>query len=132
MWLSERLGQADTAGWHEELDEHGIHPGARARSAVKASGPESTIQPMLLTLEEAALVLRIGRTRMYALVGAGTVRSVRIGSSRRVPVVAIEEYVARLLREGGRPEDGPNRDRRALPSGRVPRSSSAVARLEER
>ena len=56
-----------------------------------------SLRPVLLTLEEAAQVLRIGRTRMFALVGREEVRSVRIGGSRRVPVAALEDYVERLL-----------------------------------
>ena len=52
---------------------------------------------LLLTVEEAAQVLRIGRTTMYALVSAGKVRSVCIGRLRRIPYVCLEAYVASLL-----------------------------------
>jgi excisionase family DNA binding protein len=51
---------------------------------------------ILVTMEEAAECLRIGRTSMYALVMAGEVDSVRIGRSRRVPVGALHDYVRRL------------------------------------
>lgn len=53
----------------------------------------------LLTMEEAAERLRIGRTTMYALVKAGAVESVTIGTLRRIPPEALKAYVAGLLAE---------------------------------
>lgn len=50
----------------------------------------------VLTVEEAAQRLRIGRTLMYALIASGDVESVRIGRLRRVPTDALDEYVLRL------------------------------------
>lgn len=50
----------------------------------------------LLTPVEAAKRLGIGRTRMFALIGAGDVRSVKIGRLRRVPVEALNDYVNRI------------------------------------
>ncbi|WP_432980976.1 helix-turn-helix domain-containing protein [Dactylosporangium sp. CA-233914] len=52
---------------------------------------------VVLTIEEAAQWLGIGRTTMYALVTSGEVRSVTIGRLRRVPVQCLEEYVQSLL-----------------------------------
>jgi excisionase family DNA binding protein len=52
---------------------------------------------VLLRPERAAEVLGIGRSKLYELLAAGEIDSVRIGRSRRVPVVAVEEYVAHLL-----------------------------------
>lgn len=57
--------------------------------------PERT----LLTVEEAAERLRIGRTRMFALVKSGEVESILIGRLRRVPVDAIDAYARRLAAE---------------------------------
>jgi excisionase family DNA binding protein len=51
---------------------------------------------ILLTVEEAAVRLRIGRTSMYRLVATGTVESVTVGRLRRVPVECLAEYVNRL------------------------------------
>ncbi|MER7460271.1 helix-turn-helix domain-containing protein [Micromonospora sp. NPDC126480] len=53
----------------------------------------------LLTIEEAARRLGIGRTTMYALVKAGQVRTVTIGRLRRVPTFCLDEYVRDLLAE---------------------------------
>jgi excisionase family DNA binding protein len=52
---------------------------------------------IVLTIEEAARRLGIGRTLMYSLVMSGAVRSVSIGRLRRVPVQCLEEYVNALL-----------------------------------
>jgi len=60
-------------------------------------------ESLLLTVEEAAALLRIGRSRMYELITAGTVMSVRIGGSRRIPREEVEAYVRRLVADGGRP-----------------------------
>ena len=51
---------------------------------------------MLLTPEEAAEVLSIGRTTVYELMSSGALRSVSIGRSRRVPARALEEFVGLL------------------------------------
>jgi excisionase family DNA binding protein len=52
---------------------------------------------LLLTVPEAAKALAISRSKLYELIAAGLVRSVRIDGSRRVPVEALETYVAHLL-----------------------------------
>ena len=52
---------------------------------------------VLLTVEEAAHQLGIGRTKVYALVKSGDLESVQIGRLRRIPKAAIEEYAARLV-----------------------------------
>jgi len=51
---------------------------------------------LVLTIEEAARCLRIGRTLMYALVTSGEVESICIGRLRRVPVDALTAYLERL------------------------------------
>ena len=52
---------------------------------------------LLLTVPEAAEALAISRSKLYELFAAGLVRSVRIDGSRRVPIEALEAYVATLL-----------------------------------
>jgi excisionase family DNA binding protein len=56
--------------------------------------------PLLLTVEEAADRLHIGRTLMYSLVSSGAVRSVTIGRLRRVPAECLEQYISVLLHNG--------------------------------
>lgn len=54
---------------------------------------------VLLTVEEAAERLRIGRTSMYRLVSIGAIETVTVGRLRRVPPECLAEYVARLRRD---------------------------------
>lgn len=51
---------------------------------------------LLLKPEEAALLLGIGRTKLYELMAVGAIRSVQIGKCRRVSRRALAEYVERL------------------------------------
>ena len=48
---------------------------------------------LLLTVEEAADRLGIGRTLAYALVKNGEIESVHIGRLRRIPLAALDRYV---------------------------------------
>jgi excisionase family DNA binding protein len=54
---------------------------------------------MLLTLKETAMVLRLGRSKLYELMAAGKLRSVKIGGSRRISATALAEFVAALEAE---------------------------------
>lgn len=66
------------------------HPPAE----VPASRPMP--QRKLLTVEEAAELLNIGKTKTYALVKSGELKSVLIGRLRRIHIDAINEYAASL------------------------------------
>jgi excisionase family DNA binding protein len=57
------------------------------------------VEKLLLTAEETAEVLGIGRSKVYELLRAGVIQSVRIGACRRIPAAAVTEYVERLRRE---------------------------------
>lgn len=50
----------------------------------------------LLTVEEAARRLGIGRTSCYRLITSGELESVTVGRLRKVPADAVPEYVTRL------------------------------------
>ena len=51
---------------------------------------------LVLTMEDAAERLCIGRTLMYSLVKAGAIESVRVGRLRRVPAEASDAFVRQL------------------------------------
>jgi excisionase family DNA binding protein len=51
---------------------------------------------LLLTVEEAAERLGVGRSTMYGLILDGAVESIHIGRLRRVPADALSEYLTRL------------------------------------
>lgn len=57
------------------------------------------MEKILLTAEEAAEVLGVGKSTVYDLMRMRLLRSVRIGRSRRIPVDACRELVDRLLDE---------------------------------
>lgn len=64
----------------------------RAEAAAQArGGPDQ-----LLSIREAAETLGIGRSRLYDEIGAGRLRSVKVGRRRLVPAAAIRAYI-----EGG-------------------------------
>ena len=48
----------------------------------------------LLRVEEAARLLRIGRSKLYQLLARGELPVVRIGRSVRIPRRALEEWIA--------------------------------------
>ena len=50
----------------------------------------------LLTINEAAARLRVGRSTAYELIASGQLEVVHIGRSARVPVEAIDEFVQNL------------------------------------
>jgi excisionase family DNA binding protein len=70
----------------------GGHDGARHRAQL----PEPA-EPLLVTVEEAARRLSIGRTATYMLVLKGELQSVKIGRTRRVLVASLIDYIQRLL-----------------------------------
>ncbi|WP_028660386.1 helix-turn-helix domain-containing protein [Nocardioides insulae] len=57
------------------------------------------MEKILLSVEEAAEVLGVGKSTVYDLVRMRLLRSVKIGSRRRIPVDACRELVDRLLEE---------------------------------
>jgi excisionase family DNA binding protein len=67
--------------------------------ANERGGPSGQRPKLLLTPEEAAAMLSIGRTTVYELIAGGQLVSVRIGASRRIPGVALETFVSQLVQE---------------------------------
>jgi len=55
----------------------------------------------LLTVDEAAQRLGIGRSHAYIYVLRGELESVKLGRSRRVPADAIDEFVKKLRADQG-------------------------------
>jgi excisionase family DNA binding protein len=63
---------------------------------------------LLLTPEEAARVLRVGRTTVYALMKCGDLRAVHIGRSCRISQAELDRYVRRLEASPSRPHPSPD------------------------
>jgi excisionase family DNA binding protein len=79
----------------------GVDDAIGEEHAMSEHTPVDDNECVLLTPEEAARRLGIGRWKLYDLIRHGTLQSVRIGSCRRVPTRAIEDFVAQLLRDQG-------------------------------
>jgi excisionase family DNA binding protein len=56
---------------------------------------------LLVSVEEAAQMLSIGRSLVYKLVLSRQVLSVKIGRTRRIPVFALEAFIAQQVEQSG-------------------------------
>ena len=59
---------------------------------------EANIERLLLTPADAAVALSISRTTVYELMNRGLLRSIKLGTCRRIPLEAIEELIDELGR----------------------------------
>ena len=63
-----------------------------------------TVRPdprVLLSVEDAAERLDIGRTMIYELIASGELATITIGRLRKVPVAEVNEFVERRRAAGG-------------------------------
>ena len=58
---------------------------------------EITQGKVLLTIDEAAQTLSIGRTLLFELLMRKQIISIKVGRVRRVPMAAIDDYITRQL-----------------------------------
>ena len=63
-------------------------------STVRTS--QKVVDPIFLTVPEAITALRIGRTVLYELLSAGTIRSVTVGRRRLVDFASAQQWAAGL------------------------------------
>jgi excisionase family DNA binding protein len=88
----------DTGG----TDQTGIihHPSRSGDLLVPdEGGAMNTNSQLLLSVEEAADVLRLGRTGTYELVMTGKIQSIKVGRRRLVVRSSLHDFVQTLLRE---------------------------------
>jgi excisionase family DNA binding protein len=52
---------------------------------------------LLLRPEEGADAIGVSRARIYELMAQGAIRSIKIGRSRRIPLVEIQDWITREL-----------------------------------
>jgi excisionase family DNA binding protein len=80
-------------------------PGTNERGGISGSmtlhgrcscEPYGGVGPLLLTPEQVAEALAIGRTRVYAMMASGVLPSVRIGHSRRVTRHVLAQFIQDL------------------------------------
>ena len=57
---------------------------------------------LLLTIPEVAIRLGLGRSLVYQLVMRGEIDSIKVGRARRVPTVALDQFIhSRMMAEVG-------------------------------
>lgn len=59
------------------------------------------VEPLLLTPAHAAIALGLGRSKIYELMGQGLLPFILIGTARRIPVAAIEDFIENALQKQG-------------------------------
>jgi excisionase family DNA binding protein len=62
-------------------------------------GTTTEIEPLLVSPHLAQQLLDLSNSAFYGLIRTGEIASVKIGKSRRVPMAAIKDFVARKLAE---------------------------------
>jgi excisionase family DNA binding protein len=55
---------------------------------------QPTITPLLVRVDEAARLLSLGRSTIYEMIASGELPLVTYGTARRIPVAALEQWVA--------------------------------------
>lgn len=60
----------------------------------------NTTVKLLVRVEEAAQMLSLGRSTVYELIASGELPSVTIGAARRIPMAALEQWVAQRTEAG--------------------------------
>jgi excisionase family DNA binding protein len=60
----------------------------------------TTIEPLLVRVEEAARILSLSRSTIYEMMDNGDLPSVRWGAARRIPLAALRAWVERQVVHG--------------------------------
>ncbi len=76
------------------MNHHDDHP--EPSDATRGGPREWSDEQLLLTAEQAARALHVGRTTLYALIKDGQLRAVHIGRSCRLTRAELLRYVLRL------------------------------------
>ncbi len=73
-----------------------VPPKQRGRRGHRPAPEDGVGERLLLTVEEAADCLCVGRTYMFGLITKGVVPSIRIGKLRRIRAEDLQRYVSSL------------------------------------
>jgi excisionase family DNA binding protein len=66
---------------------------------ILGGGEDSRPMKLLLTPDEAAAALGVGRTLLYELLMSKEIMSLKLGRVRRVPMTSLVEYIAKRVSE---------------------------------
>jgi excisionase family DNA binding protein len=95
---------AGTRQRRRSAESRPVHPefSAQATRDEPANPPrqadDTNLGPRLVTINCAARLLGVGRTTLYEQIAAGDLQVVHIGRATRVPISAIDAFVAELQR----------------------------------
>jgi len=64
-----------------------------------AVDPMSLNGPLLLTINQVAALLNLGRTKTYEIVRSGKIKSLKVGSRRLIRPEDVEIYVKRIAED---------------------------------
>lgn len=78
----------------------------------EVTGRGNNFEPLAVSPRQACLLLGVGNTRLYQLIGAGELVSYNEGRARRITTASIRERVARLASAS---DSGERPRRRAQP-----------------
>jgi excisionase family DNA binding protein len=71
------------------------------RAAPAPTPPVEPVKKLLYTTPEAAAALGVCERTLYRHLLAGDLFSLRIGATRRIPIAALEAYIARQMNDYG-------------------------------
>jgi excisionase family DNA binding protein len=60
--------------------------------------PETLPEPICVRVNDAARMIGVGRTTLYALIAAGDLEAVKIGKATRITTASLHELVRRQQR----------------------------------
>jgi excisionase family DNA binding protein len=63
--------------------------------------PMSLNSPLLLTINQVAALLNLGRTKTYEIVRSGKIKSLKVGSRRLIRPEDVEIYVKKIAEDQG-------------------------------
>jgi|GEM_PF-1787047 len=99
-----------------------IHSGVAGRA-------DNQLEPLAVSPRQACLLLGVGNTRLYQLIGNGELQSYLDGRARRITMESIRRRVARLLAAAGAPGadiEAASLRRRGRPRKGAPRSGRSA------
>jgi excisionase family DNA binding protein len=91
-WRFERRQHQDDDDWSNGRPNQG----QLTYAGVANGSDQPPNQSLLVTVEEAARLLGVGRTTMFELIGRGEVKSVRLGRRRLIARKSLESFVEEL------------------------------------
>jgi excisionase family DNA binding protein len=59
----------------------------------KQQSTTTTVEPLLVRVEEAARILSLSRSTIYEMMDRGELASVRCGAARRIPLAVLRAWV---------------------------------------